>query len=206
VLLPCSLAPSLRPLPPFVLPPTHPPSPSPYPHPLTPTLTLTLTRARFLNFEEALVHCDHGAILGLLEDLHRFADGGPPAGTTLAPGVPPYLPYAQVGFPCGTHVTVPHHLTVSQGAGCVRNSRRVMMPAAILLHISTTGVEAVLFHRHPRQHSCKPAAAPCPPPACVQKRAEEEAARAELLRQQQHQQLLQEQALQVSGRRLLVWG
>jgi hypothetical protein len=47
-------------------------------------------------------------LTGLLEDLHRLADGQPPAGTTLTPGVPPYLPYAatvlgseaQVGSSC----------------------------------------------------------------------------------------------------------
>jgi len=50
---------------------------------------------RFLNFEDALLHAEHGATLGLLEDLHRFADHQPPAGTSLVPGIPPYLPYLQ---------------------------------------------------------------------------------------------------------------
>ncbi|KAF5839198.1 hypothetical protein DUNSADRAFT_1334 [Dunaliella salina] len=57
--------------------------------------TLPNMSRRFLNFEEALLHAEHGVTLGLLEDLHRFADHQPPAGTSLVPGIPPYLPYLQ---------------------------------------------------------------------------------------------------------------
>ncbi|KAG1676429.1 hypothetical protein FOA52_002249 [Chlamydomonas sp. UWO 241] len=54
---------------------------------------------RFLVFEEALVHVDSGAVLGMLEDLQRYDNGLPSAGSVLMPGpkgaLPPrpYLPY-----------------------------------------------------------------------------------------------------------------
>lgn len=52
---------------------------------------------RFLNFEEALIHGERAALLGLLEDCHRLSDGLPPAGTTLVAGArcAPYLPYRE---------------------------------------------------------------------------------------------------------------
>lgn len=59
---------------------------------------------RFLNYEEALLHGDRAALLGLLEDLHRFADGQPSAGTCLREGPEansmPYLPYGLISGEC----------------------------------------------------------------------------------------------------------
>ncbi|KAG2436334.1 hypothetical protein HXX76_006643 [Chlamydomonas incerta] len=48
---------------------------------------------RFLVHEEALIHCCRPELTGLLEDLHRLADGQPPPPGTLLPDAQPYLPY-----------------------------------------------------------------------------------------------------------------
>lgn len=60
--------------------------------------TLTSTTRRFLNFEEALLRFDRSAITGLLEDMHRLADGQPSAGTVIQPNAKPYLPYASTAL------------------------------------------------------------------------------------------------------------
>lgn len=43
-------------------------------------------------YEEALSRCERPVLTGLLEDLHRCADGAPPAPSVLLPGARPYLP------------------------------------------------------------------------------------------------------------------
>eukprot|EP00798_Chlamydomonas_sp_ICE-L_P011877 gene11877-14983_t len=50
---------------------------------------------RFMNDEEALIRCDRGALIGLLEDLHRLHHGQPSAGSVIRikGQQRPYLPY-----------------------------------------------------------------------------------------------------------------
>lgn len=57
---------------------------------------LILALPRHLPFEQAIMALERPAILGLLEDLHRFAKGQPPAPTSVAalgPDPRPFLPY-----------------------------------------------------------------------------------------------------------------
>ncbi|KAG2493167.1 hypothetical protein HYH03_008589 [Edaphochlamys debaryana] len=57
---------------------------------------------RFLAYEEALMHCERPPLTGLLEDLHRLADGVAPAPSALLPECKPYLPYVVPEPPLAT--------------------------------------------------------------------------------------------------------
>ncbi|GFH14516.1 uncharacterized protein HaLaN_10586, partial [Haematococcus lacustris] len=55
--------------------------------------TMPAMSPRWLVYEESLLHCERAAVTGVLEDLHRLADGLPAAPSVLHPNSQPYLPY-----------------------------------------------------------------------------------------------------------------